>query len=168
MQSKLNIQEIDVFIFDFDGVLTDNRVLVDGDGREHVACNRSDGLAFDVLRKLKKKTYILSTESNPVVVARAKKLKIPVVQGVKDKLSTLRKLADEKSFELGRVLYVGNDVNDYKAMKACGYSACPSDSHESIKSIASIILCSAGGNAVVRELVEKILNLDFLQILYAD
>jgi len=76
----MNINEIDALVFDFDGVLTDNKVYVDQNGKESVCCSRSDGLAFDVLRKLKIPTYILSTETNIFVTQRAKKLKIPVIQ----------------------------------------------------------------------------------------
>ena len=72
------IDDIDAIILDFDGVLTDNSVYVDQNGIEQVKCSRSDGLAFDVLRKLKKPIHILSTEKNPVVLARASKLKVPV------------------------------------------------------------------------------------------
>ena len=59
------LEKIEMIVFDFDGVLTNNLVFVDQDGKESVSCNRSDGLAFDVLRKLKKPSYILSTEKNP-------------------------------------------------------------------------------------------------------
>ena len=94
MQNKLiTLENIDAFIFDFDGVLTNNLVFVDQDGKELVSCNRSDGLAFDVLRKLKKPSYILSTEKNPIVSARAKKLKIQAIQGVEDKVKELLSLA---------------------------------------------------------------------------
>ena len=72
----MNIKNIDVFVFDFDGVLTNNMVHLDENGKEFVSCSRGDGLAFDVLRKLKKPAYILSTEKNTVVSARAKKLQI--------------------------------------------------------------------------------------------
>ena len=168
MQNKLiTLENIDAFIFDFDGVLTNNLVFVDQDGKESVSCNRSDGLAFDVLRKLKKPSYILSTEKNPIVSARAKKLKIQAIQGVEDKVEELLSLAKSKGYNLNRVLYVGNDINDFKAMKLCGYSACPSDSHEKIRSIATFVLQKKGGNGVVRELLEVKLNIDFIKILYS-
>ena len=76
--NHININMIDAFVFDFDGVLTNNLVYLDHHGDEWVSCNRADGLAFDLLLKLNKPTYILSTEKNPVVTARAKKLKVPV------------------------------------------------------------------------------------------
>ncbi len=166
--TKLNLNEIAAFVFDFDGVLTDNRVHISTEGQEYVTCNRSDGLAFDVLRKIQKPAYILSTEKNPVVAARARKLKIPVIYGVEDKLSALIEMAKEQSFDLGHVMYVGNDVNDYHVMKECGYSACPADSHKRIKELATVILSSAGGDAVARELVEEVFELDFINILYSD
>ena len=162
---KINIDNLDALIFDFDGVLTDNKVHLDQHGNEWVSCNRSDGLAFDVLRKIKKSTYILSTEKNKVVVARAKKLKIPALFGIQNKVEALKELSKKKRFNLDRTLYVGNDLNDYEAIKLCGYSACPSDSHKMIKKIVTFRLDGKGGSGVVRELVENILKINFLKIL---
>jgi len=166
MENSVDINDVDVFIFDFDGVLTNNLVYIDQDGRESVSCSRSDGLAFDLLRKLNKPAYILSTEENQVVSARANKLKVPVLHGVANKVVELKRLANEKSFNLARVFYIGNDINDYKVMQICGYTACPSDSHRSIKQIADFNLETKGGNGVVRELLEDVFQLNFVQILY--
>jgi N-acylneuraminate cytidylyltransferase/3-deoxy-D-manno-octulosonate 8-phosphate phosphatase (KDO 8-P phosphatase) len=160
------LENIHAFIFDFDGVMTDNKVYVNQDGLEMVSCNRSDGLAFDVLNKLKKPAYIVSSEKNLVVNARAKKLNIPAIYGVDDKVMAIKKLADTQDFNLKNIMYVGNDINDYKAMQLCGLTACPSDSHELIKSISNIILKKEGGAGVVRELLEEILNINFVEILY--
>jgi len=157
---------IDVFIFDFDGVMTNNLVFLDQNGVESVVCSRADGLAFDVLRKLEKPVFILSTEKNKVVERRAKKLNVPVIQGVDNKVETLKKMANAKGYNLKNVLYVGNDLNDFYAMKICGYSACPVDSHIKIKEISDIVLTSCGGKGVVRELLEDVLHLDFIKILY--
>ena len=65
-------------------------------------------------------------------------------------------------------MYVGNDINDYKAMKLCGFSACPSNSHQKIISISKIVLKTKGGDGVVRELLEVALKLNFLEILYSN
>jgi len=164
---KISINDIEVFVFDFDGVLTNNKVHLDQEGKEWVSCNRADGLAFDVLRKLNKKTYILSSEINPVVTARATKLKIRALQGVNNKVTALKALAKETDTNLKNILYVGNDLNDYHVMQICGYSLCPSDSHKEIKKIASITLNSYGGNGIVREILEDILELNFIEILYS-
>ena len=166
MRKSISIEQIDAFIFDFDGVLTNNLVYIDENSNEAVRCSRSDGLAFDVLRKIEKPVYILSTEKNPVVSARAKKMQVPVIQGVGDKVLTLSRLAKDKSYTMSKLLYVGNDLNDYYAMKLCGFSACPIDSHKKIKKIATFVLNTEGGSGVVRELVEEIIGLDFLKTLY--
>ena len=163
----LTIDDIDLFVFDFDGVLTDNLVYTDQNGNEMVSCSRADGLAFDVLRKLKKPVYILSTEENTVVSARAKKLGVSVLQGVKSKEKSLRNLVKRKGYKLSSILYVGNDLNDYNAMQLCGYTACPIDSHIIIKQLATYTLKTKGGEGVVRELLEDIMKLDFIQIFYS-
>ena len=166
MDNSLSINSIDAFVFDFDGVLTNNLVYFDQNGQESVCCSRADGLAFDVLRKLKIPAYILSTEQNLVVTERAKKLKIKAIQGVSDKAKAIINFSKENSYKLDRVLYVGNDLNDFEAMRLCGYSVCPSDSHINIKQIADIVLKTKGGKGVVRELLEDVLEIDIIKILY--
>ena len=162
----MKLDDVDIIIFDFDGVLTDNYVHLDQQGNEIVVCSRADGLAFDALRKLNQSVYILSTEKNKVVTARAKKLKVPVIQGVKDKSIAIKDLAVTEGFKLKRVLYLGNDLNDYYAMKLCGFTICPSDSHKKIIEISDVELKTAGGKGVVRELLEDVFELDLLKILY--
>lgn len=167
MPSKLiELDELDALVFDFDGVLTDNRVLLDQNGKEFVYCSRGDGLAFDVLNKITKPVYILSTEKNSVVTARGKKLKVSVIQGVKNKVTALKALAKKEKFSLAKILYVGNDLNDYHAMSLCGYTACPGDSHDKIKRLSKITLKTKGGAGVARELLEDVMKIDFLNILY--
>ena len=161
----MNINEIDALVFDFDGVLTDNKVLVHQDGGESVICNRADGLAFDVLRKLAIPAYILSTESNPVVTVRAKKLNVQVIQGVVNKLETLTQISIERSYNLKKIFFVGNDLNDFSVMKNCGFSACPSDSHPEIKKISQFKLKANGGDGIVREILEDIFKLQLLKYL---
>ena len=162
----MNINDLDALIFDFDGVLTDNKVYIDENGKESVCCSRADGLAFDALKKLKIPVYILSTESNPVVSARAQKLKVPVIQGVINKLDSLISLCSEHNYNPKNILFVGNDLNDYQVIEYCGFSACPSDSHESIKNISTFICSQKGGEGIVREILEVIFNLNLLKILY--
>ena len=156
----LNISDLDAIVFDFDGVLTDDHVYLDQDGREMVRCTRTDGIAFDILRTTALKLFIVTTEENSVVTHRAAKLKVPVLHGVRNKLEALTRLADEEGFTLARTLYVGNDVNDFFAMTACGFSACPSDAHAEIQKVARFTLEKAGGQGVAREIAEKLLGLD--------
>ncbi len=167
MRKKIPIiDDIDLFVFDFDGVLTDNLVHIDQNGIESVTCSRADGLAFDVLRKIKKPSYILSTEKNSIVSARAKKLGIPVLQGVRNKEKSLKELVSREGCKLSNLLYVGNDINDFCAMEISGFSVCPLDSHPKIKKISDLVLTTNGGRGVIRELLEEVFGLDFIEILY--
>ncbi|MFC1822584.1 KdsC family phosphatase [Thermodesulfobacteriota bacterium] len=163
MIKKLSLKQIDAIIFDFDGVLTDNRVYIDQNGREMVCCHRGDGLAFDVLRKKTIKLFILSTENNPVVSCRGKKLKVPVFQGVNNKLKSIKILLGKENINLEKVMFVGNDLNDYNVMKVCGIAVCPSDSHPRILDVASIVLETKGGHGVVREIVERVLGINIIK-----
>ena len=165
---KISLNDIDALVFDFDGVLTNNLVYLNKDGEEWVSCNRADGLAFDLLNKLGKPVFFISTEKNRVVTARAEKLKIQAIQGVDDKASALATLAKKQNFSLDRILYIGNDLNDYRAIQSCGYSACPADSHAKIQQLVTVILNSKGGEGVARELLEEVLSLDFIEILYKE
>ena len=164
--NNVSIDDIDIIVFDFDGVLTNNMVYLDQNGKESVSCSRGDGLAFDVLRKLKKTAYILSTEKNTVVSARAQKLQISVLQGAENKVAGIQEIIKKENCKLENILYVGNDLNDYRVMDICGFTACPADSHKKIKQISSIVLKTNGGCGVVRELLEDVLGLDFIEILY--
>src|SRR5690606_37447727 len=143
-------------LLDFDGVLTDNKVYVSEDGKESVACSRSDGLAMEALRASGIKVCIISRERNPVVRARGDKLGIRVIQAVADKKTACEELAAREGWAMNRLLFVGNDLNDYAVMGACGYSACPSDSHSKILALAKYPLKAKGGSGVLLELAEEV------------
>lgn len=146
-------------ITDFDGVLTDGKVHINEDGKESVICSRLDGLAFDALRKRKIPVFILTTEMNNVVESRAKKLQVPCIKGIGDKKETLLNLCKSNNFSLIDVVYIGDDINDYEAMKLCGYKACPLQSHEKIIEIVDYHLLRFGGDGAFRELIEEKLGL---------
>ena len=84
--------KISMIIYDFDGVMTNNKAYLNESGVESVQINRADGLGIELIRKLGIKQMILSTEKNKVVRARAKKLKIPVIHGVENKLLTFKNI----------------------------------------------------------------------------
>ena len=98
------------------------------------------------------------TERNRVVKARAKKLDIEIIHGVTDKKAILKNYCKEKRHNLKKVLYIGNDLNDLEAMKAVGYPIAPQDADKKVKSVAKVVLAKKGGNGVVRELYEKVIN----------
>ena len=151
-----NCAEIRDIIMDFDGVLTDNRVLVSEDGTEAVLCNRADGLGCDMFRRAGIGLFILSTETNPVVAARARKLKVPVVQGCGDKAAWLASWLEGR--DPGGVAYVGNDTNDLEAMRLVGWPIAPADAHPAILAIARLVTRAGGGAGVMRELADIVLG----------
>ena len=147
-------------------MITNNLVRVDQKGKESVSCTRSDGLAFDVLRQLRVPAYILSTETNAVVSVRAEKLGVRAIQGEKNKAIALKNLVKEMDYDLDKICYTGNDLNDYRAMQISGITVCPADSHPKIKKISQFVLKTKGGEGVVRELIEEIFDIDFLEKLF--
>lgn len=149
--APLGRENVDAILFDFDGVLTDNRVIVFDDGREAVICNRADGLAFDWFREAQLPVFIVSTERNPVVSARAGKLGVPVRQGVGDKSAALHEICEENGFDAARIIFVGNDVNDLPAMQAAGYAVAVADAAPAVRKAAAFILETPGGGGVARE-----------------
>lgn len=154
----LDARKIDAIVFDFDGVLTDNRVYVFEDGREAVCCNRADGLGFAFLRQAGLPAYIMSKETNPVVRARAEKLGIPALVAIDDKDRALESLCHENGFTTARIMFVGNDINDLPALQVAGYPVAVADAHPTVLQAAKIILATRGGEGVVREIVEKIID----------
>lgn len=143
--------------FDFDGVFTDNRVLVMESGEEAVFCDRSDGMGISLLRESQVPMVIISTEKNPVVSVRASKLRIPCEQGIDDKLSVLRKWATENGLDLSEIAFVGNDINDVECLKAVGLGVAVADAYEPAKSSAELVLTRPGGRGAVREFADLLL-----------
>jgi N-acylneuraminate cytidylyltransferase len=146
-------------VFDFDGVMTDNRVWVGEQGNELVACNRSDGLGLVKLRELGLDLFVLSTETNPVVGSRCRKLALPYEQGVRDKADRLRCLLHERGIASSDVIYVGNDVNDLDCMRFVGCGVAVADAHPDVRRVADLTLACAGGHGAVRELCDRLVAL---------
>lgn len=147
-------RRVELVVFDFDGVMTDNRVWVDQDGREQVAANRGDGLGLDHLRQAGIPALVLSTERNPVVAARCAKLGLPVVQSVQDKASTLRTLLEERKIDPTCTVYVGNDLNDVPCFSWVGCAVVVADAHPGARRQADMVLSKRGGHGAVRELCD--------------
>ena len=118
-------------------------------------------MAINVLKKLGYLLFIISSEKNTVVVQRGKKMGIQVYHGIDDKSLKLYNLSKSKKITLSKTLYIGNDLNDYKAMKLCAYSCCPKDAHSFIKKNCTKVLKTKGGDGVMREIVEIILKRNF-------
>lgn len=157
-----SITDIDSLIIDFDGVLTDNKVLVDENGCEAVWCNRSDGLGLRLIEKYCETQshnidiFVLSTETNKVVKERCKKLNLACVQSVLDKGTYLKEYRRNR-IEC-KIAYIGNDLNDIPVLPYIDYLVVPSDAHAFLKHNASFQLDCEGGDGVLRELAESMLS----------
>ncbi len=150
-------ERIDLIVMDFDGVLTDNRVWVDEQGHEQVAANRSDSLGIHLLRQRGVQFAVISMESNPVVTARCQKLKIPVMQGIHDKATTLKNYLSELGIDPAHTLFVGNDVQDLPCFPIVGCGVAPVDAEPAVLQRADLTLLRRGGHGAVRELCDMIL-----------
>jgi len=147
---------IRAIVFDFDGVLSDNRVFVLEDGREAVVCDRGDGMGVEELRRLGVEMAVISKETNPVVQARCRKLGLECAHGVEDKLTLLKRWAGARSIKLGEIIFLGNDVNDIECMQAVGCGVAVADATPKAKAAARIELTSPGGRGAVRELADMV------------
>lgn len=145
-------------VMDFDGVFTDNRVVVFQDGKEAVFCDRGDGLGLDQLKKSGLPLLVLSTEKNSVVRARCEKLGISCQQGVSNKIRTLKEWIEEGNLNPSGIIYVGNDINDLPCMKYVGCGVAVGDAYPEVKASSRIILSSYGGKGAIRELTELIMQ----------
>ncbi|MFI6863163.1 cytidylyltransferase domain-containing protein [Streptomyces sp. NPDC050421] len=151
-------EDIDAVVLDFDGTQTDDRVLIDSDGRETVAVHRGDGLGIAALRKAGVPLLILSTEQNPVVAARAHKLRVPVLHGIDRKDLALKQWCDEQSIAPERVLYVGNDVNDLPCFALAGWPVAVASAHDSVRAAARAVTTTPGGFGAIREIAAWLLG----------
>ena len=123
------IRRIRLVAFDFDGVFTDNMVYVFEDGSEAVKCSRSDGIGLQKLKQAGIETVIISTEANPVVSARARKLMIECVQDCQNKRSVLEGIAQKIGISLNEVAFVGNDINDLACLDCVALPIVVKDAH---------------------------------------
>ena len=159
---RVTSQKIRALVTDFDGVHTDDLVIVNQDGSEAVRCSRSDGMGIEALRTRGLRLLILSREQNPVVKARAIKLQMEVQHHVHNKLPALDAWRIEHKLNWSEIAYVGNDINDIECMRASGISFAPSDAHRDVLAIAEVRLRRQGGQGALRELSEYLIANDLL------
>lgn len=153
-------EKIDLLVLDFDGVVTDNRVWTDEAGREMVAASRSDSLIMGRVKKFGVQVVILSSEVNPVVAARAKKMGLEAIHGVglDDKARVLQDLLKTRKIDPAHVVYAGNDINDLPCFEIAGWGVAVADALPEVLRAADFVLTKNGGHGAVRELCDLILE----------
>lgn len=155
------VGRIRLIAFDFDGVFTDNAVYVFEDGREAVRCVRGDGIGLRKLDRLGIQYVMISTEVNPVVAARCRKLKIRCIQDCEDKLAGLAAVMAELKLDFDQIAFVGNDVNDESCLARVALPIVVQDAHRDVAKYARHVTAARGGYGAVREicdLFERILG----------
>lgn len=158
MTLNADLRLLEAIAFDFDGVFTDDRVLVSETGEESVLCSRADGLGIEAIRRLRIPMIIISKERNPVVAARAAKLSMEVVQGCDDKLPVLKEWIRSIGTTPEQCAYMGNDVNDLDCLKYVGLPVAPNDARPEVLRIARLVTKGLGGRGAIRELADAIVE----------
>jgi YrbI family 3-deoxy-D-manno-octulosonate 8-phosphate phosphatase len=152
------LRRLRLVVFDFDGVFTDNAVWIFEDGREAVRCTRADGIGLSRLKAAGIETAIISTETNPVVGARARKLAIRCIQACDDKREAVTALAAKLGIPLGDVAFVGNDVNDMPSCEVAGLAIAVADAHPDMARHTQWQTSARGGHGAVREICDLIMR----------
>ena len=150
---------IDHIVFDVDGTLTDGGITISDSGVESKTFQAKDGLLTRVLPKLGFTTMIITGRDSRLTNIRAEDLRISVlIQGVDDKATVLKQYFTKNRLTRERFAYIGDDLNDYAAMKLCGFKACPDDAAVEIRAICDYVSPRNGGHGAVRDICEHILK----------
>lgn len=152
--------EVQVFLCDVDGVLTDGGTFLSESGEELKKFYIPDGLGLVLIRKLGVKTGIITSENLKLIERRATRLKMDFLKmGATNKLALAREICAEAGCGLDQVAYIGDDVNDFGLLSAVGFAACPSNAQPIIKKIPGIrVLAAEGGCGAVREFINHLVG----------
>jgi 3-deoxy-D-manno-octulosonate 8-phosphate phosphatase (KDO 8-P phosphatase) len=153
------LKNINTFIFDYDGVLSDGSIITLDDGEAYRTTNVKDGYALQLARKKGYRVAVISGAKADCMIHRLKALQISdIFLGIENKLETFKTYLQYNSIDSSHVLFMGDDIPDYELMLASGLSSCPSDAAEEIKKVARYISHFAGGKGCVRDVIEQVLK----------
>jgi 3-deoxy-D-manno-octulosonate 8-phosphate phosphatase (KDO 8-P phosphatase) len=140
---------------DVDGVLTDGTFWWDAHGAELKRFSFRDVMGIARATRAGMSFALISGEKNGIVDRYAAKMGVTHVrQGCKDKAAALREFSAEHSVALDQICFMGDDINDLGAMAIAGFTAAPSDAHESVLKTANLVTNRPGGQGAVRELLD--------------
>lgn len=157
---KQLLKNIDTFIFDYDGVMSNGTVITTVDGEQLRTGSVKDGYAIQHALKNGYKIVIVSGGSSPSMEKRCQMLGITdYFFGVKDKKVLIKEYLTEKNIDPPKVVFMGDDIPDYYAMLEVGIAVCPADACNEIKEISKYISPYSGGNGCVRDIIEQVMKL---------
>jgi len=152
---------VSTFVFDVDGVLTDGTVQLLPNGDQSRRMNIKDGYALQLAVKKGYRVVIISGGRSESVVSRLQGLGIKdIYTGILDKKEKLEDYVFENDLKWDEILFMGDDIPDYRAMQLVGLPVCPADAAPEIKSICRYVSPINGGFGCVREVIEKVLKLN--------
>ena len=152
---------ITAFVFDMDGVLTDGTVLVLTGGLQVRKMSIRDGFALQMALKKGYRVKVISGGNSPEVQDRLEKLGVKdVSMSVPDKKQLLTDYITGKKLKKEQVLYMGDDLPDIPALQCAGLSCCPADAAIEVRDAVQYISPFNGGEACVRDVIEKVLKLN--------
>lgn len=156
-----HFQDINTFIFDVDGVLTDGSVLLLENGLQARRMNVKDGLALQMAVKNGYKVIIVSGGSSEPIIHRLQYLGLTEINlGLKDKLKFLEAYVAQNNLRWQQILYMGDDLPDIPVLEKVGLPCCPADAAIEVRTISKYISSVNGGYGCVRDVIEKVLKLN--------
>lgn len=156
---KEYLENINTFIFDVDGVLTDGSVTIMTNGDMLRTMNIKDGYALKAAVDAGFNVCIISGGTNEGVRKRLAGLGIgDIFLGAHNKIDQLNEYMNSKGIQLENILYMGDDIPDYPVMKLVGLPSCPQDAVNEIKGISKYISHKNGGKGAVRDVIEQVLK----------
>lgn len=146
---------------DVDGTLTDGHIYIGAQGETMKAFHVQDGYAIAHLLPMEGIIpAIITGRSSEIVQQRAGELKITeLYQGVKDKLSRLKLVAEKHHVLPEEIAYIGDDLNDLDCIRYCGLSACPADAVPVVIDEVDYVCTRDGGRGAVREFIDHLISL---------
>ena len=155
---KILLNQINAFIFDIDGVLTDGNVLLDN-GKYLRTLNAKDSYALQYAAKMGYKIFFISGGSSIEMKQTLENLGVTMVYlESKSKLLVFNKLKIEFNISEENVLYMGDDIPDIPLLSMVGIVACPKDASIDVTRICRYVSPKEGGKGCVRDVIEQTLR----------
>jgi 3-deoxy-D-manno-octulosonate 8-phosphate phosphatase (KDO 8-P phosphatase) len=150
---------IKLLVLDVDGCLTDGKIIYSSDGIESKHFNVKDGLAITSWIKMGGEVAIITGRNSTIVEKRGQELGIQhLFQGVKDKATLLKELAEKIGIKPFEIAAIGDDFNDYEMLQFVGRSFTPNDATKDIQDLVDVTLSRKGGDGAVREMIDMIIE----------
>ncbi len=151
--------QINTFIFDVDGVLTNGIVHVFENGELVRQMNIKDGFALKTAVEAGYKVCIISGGSNQGVRTRLAKLGLTdIYLGAHNKIEQFNEIVKKYDLNHQNILYMGDDIPDFPVMKKVGLPCCPRDAAYEIQEISKYISQKNGGEGCARDVIEQVLK----------